>query len=224
MDRNLNYQKTHWIYQPKRGSKVVAISGCPSISVIQYPNGCRHVMGGVRLSYQTAKPNNHWRESARNLVMQIVMSIGGIAWDDSGLVSMVVPFDKAFYAANMVEALGGNRIESTDRIPLIRSVIGPEEMENLGNNARALFDLGMLSLEPSGNNCLAFSVSSHPQPLPLVIERLEGSGKDTVVFYQMGEIMIAIAQQVIPSDWSHVVESGYQVEDDSERENVSNEQ
>lgn len=80
-----------FIYRPKSGDRVFAHQAHETIVVVEWANGCRHVIGGTLLRYSTAVPGRWWRADAKVVATQVVASVGGIAWDDQGEVSLIVP-------------------------------------------------------------------------------------------------------------------------------------
>src|SRR3990167_3087953 len=88
-----------FIYAPRSGgSAPIAFTG-DRIRIVSYSNGCHHVVGGVRLMYETAEPKQHWRHEARVLATEIVYAVGeGVAWDAQGTVSLIVPADRSWKA------------------------------------------------------------------------------------------------------------------------------
>lgn len=83
--------EARFIYRPRAGDRVFAYQAHETIVVVSWVNGCRHVIGGTLLRYSTAVPGRWWRSSATMVATQVVASVGGIAWDDQGEVSLVVP-------------------------------------------------------------------------------------------------------------------------------------
>jgi hypothetical protein len=69
------------------------------IAVVLYDNGCRHVCGGRRITLDVDvdpagidRPDlRGWRADARALASATVDIGGGIAWDDRGTISLIVP-------------------------------------------------------------------------------------------------------------------------------------
>jgi len=76
----------------------------PGIAVVQYDNGCLHVAGGSLLAFETAVPGSWWRDKARKLFSTVVLYTGGVAWDDRGKVSVVLPEFTAPVVLDIAEA------------------------------------------------------------------------------------------------------------------------
>jgi hypothetical protein len=118
-----------FIYCPKSGDRVFASLETNAIKVVKWPNGCRHVVGGVTLSYHTATPNEHWRYDAVLVAKELVEIIGGIAWDEQGTISMVVPLNKAVIADQWMRkvrwaAIGKNWIPEEDGLNEAKLLLG----------------------------------------------------------------------------------------------------
>lgn len=80
---------THFIYCPRSGDRVFVEKPGPEIVVFRWRNGCRHVVGGIRLKWEAC---GYKRAPLRRLLRDFVGAVTGIAWDDRGTISAVVPF------------------------------------------------------------------------------------------------------------------------------------
>jgi hypothetical protein len=89
---------TVFIYQPTTGDRVFASRPNQFVRVVEWQNGCRHVTGGVHFSWQTATAGRHWRGPAVAMATAIVAAVGGVAWDENGVVHLVVPHTSAYLA------------------------------------------------------------------------------------------------------------------------------
>lgn len=98
---------TEFIYRPRSGDRVVAEQPDDRIVVVRWFNGCRHVVGGVRLEYHAANPGEWWRDVACRAAGDIVQATGGLAWDDRGTVCLVVPAEYIRQADEVMRAIGG---------------------------------------------------------------------------------------------------------------------
>jgi hypothetical protein len=88
-----------FVYQPRSGSRVFVCNPSDAIAVIDWGNGCRHVVGGVELVWPCAT-KNYWRTEATEVLKSVISQAGGIAWDEQGIVHAVVPH---YIAAWIVE-------------------------------------------------------------------------------------------------------------------------
>ncbi len=91
-----------FVYGPREKDYVIEKNPGPEIAIVEWPNTCRHVVGGVHLQYFAAKTRNWCRSAARNVAMGIVQATTGIAWDDKGLISLVVPARYAWQANELM--------------------------------------------------------------------------------------------------------------------------
>lgn len=94
----MSNHSTVFIYTPRTGDRVVACRPINGVVVIEWTNRCRHVVGGVELSYDAAEPKRWWRNVACTMAEAIVQATGGIAWDDRGTINLIVPDGLAFEA------------------------------------------------------------------------------------------------------------------------------
>lgn len=84
--------QTHFIYRPKSGDRVFFESPGEGIRVTKWQNGCRHVQGGVFFRWSTQlAPKGSWRPLAKLVLQSLMSPIGGIAWDEQGILYAVVP-------------------------------------------------------------------------------------------------------------------------------------
>lgn len=97
-----------FIYQPRSGDRVISLVPSTAVAVLRYPNGSRHVLGGVTLQYHASKSGEEgwWRDRARVLAAGLVDVYGGIAWDDCGTVCLTVPHAAAWAAHELMCAAG----------------------------------------------------------------------------------------------------------------------
>jgi hypothetical protein len=94
-----------FIYRPRSGDRVLAEYASPYLVICRWPNGCRHVVGGVHLRWETARPKAYWRNIAAAVFSAAAKAVaentgrGVIVWDDRGFLHVVVePLDaKRFY-------------------------------------------------------------------------------------------------------------------------------
>lgn len=101
-------------YQPRSGSRVLASRVAPAV-VVAYP-GCGTIVCGdlVQLSYGTAYPGHYWRTEARRMAQQIVLRVGGLAEDEQGCVSLVVPRQWGWRAHELMTTAGEWRRQEDD--------------------------------------------------------------------------------------------------------------
>ena len=124
-----------FIYRPRSGDRVFAFRAHPAIAIIGWPCGSRHAAGGVRLTYKASSTGCSYRDEAKSVAATIVAAAGGIAWDDRGTVSLVVPKTKGLAADLYMRACRarfGRRPHCLNQ-------------EDLGNEA-ALIQAGVASL------------------------------------------------------------------------------
>lgn len=149
---------TTWIYRPRSGDRVRAIIGSAHLGWVEYPNGCRHVVGDLgHLVYEAAQPGRWWRDTATTAACEIVSAIrGGAAWDEQGRVHLLVPHE---------HAAGADRV--------MRDVRPHEDAAEDHRNAGALFsagaaevvlEQGRLMLRPKASTSPAGDVTSADAP------------------------------------------------------------
>jgi len=96
----------HFIFKPRGGDPVFAEQQSPWMVIIQWVNGCRHVAGNFAvLSWNTVKTGFHWTYQAKYDLAEIIGQVGGIAWNERGMVSAAVPTHYAIEVMNMMERL-----------------------------------------------------------------------------------------------------------------------
>lgn len=137
---------THFIYCPKSGDRVFAVTQSSEIAVVCHGNGSRTVVGGCCLSWQTAMPGKHWRAAARQMAKAIVEGCGGIAWDEQGVVSIIVPAGAARRAAALMIAASGG-VEKGLSAVATAALVGAgcqldENLKLIGNGHTDLFFAG----------------------------------------------------------------------------------
>jgi len=91
-----------WIYKPRSGDRVFAQREHPELAVHTWEDGCRHVAGGVLLSVVAAEAGAWWRDDATALAKAIVAVAGGLAWDEQGTITLIVPASAALQAARLL--------------------------------------------------------------------------------------------------------------------------
>lgn len=105
---------SRFIYASRSGDRLIHDATHPEgglgVLVLEYANQSRHVLGGVALSVQAttpiwkSRPGRYWRDDAGQLAGGIAESLGGIAWDDCGVVWLCVPRAHAFEAYQLLSA------------------------------------------------------------------------------------------------------------------------
>lgn len=81
----------HFIYCPKSGSRLLTSStGAGLVPLAIWNNGCIHAIG-VSLMIRAAEQGSWCRDGARVIAIHVAESLGGVAWDAQGTVSVVVP-------------------------------------------------------------------------------------------------------------------------------------
>jgi len=115
--------KQFFIYRPKSGDRVVAENATSEVAVAHWSNGSRHVVGALtRLDYFAAAPKGWWRTAACKAAESVVAAVGGVAWDDQGQVSLVVPIRWALEAHRIMKAVGG-RDAAIDEQAILASLV-----------------------------------------------------------------------------------------------------
>lgn len=87
-------------YMPRSGSRVIAARNCQDIIILESYCGTYAAGDFVHISLSAAEPKRWWRNTACRLAEQVVASVGGLAEDDRGTVSIVFP---AAYAAEIAK-------------------------------------------------------------------------------------------------------------------------
>jgi len=120
---------TVFIYQPTTGDRVFHCRPSDCIRVVVWQNGCRHVTGGVHFSWQTANPRQHWRGAAVTMARAIVEAVGGVAWDENGVIHLVVPHTRAYLAWDWMcdtataEIGDDAQLDANDKTNIVRMIV-----------------------------------------------------------------------------------------------------
>jgi len=88
--------RTHFVYCPRSGARWIGTAGPrPETAVAwrRYSNGCVHARG-ILVEIEAAEPRRWWRDDAQIAVRQAAYRVGGLAWDDNGIIRIVVPADR----------------------------------------------------------------------------------------------------------------------------------
>lgn len=82
-----------FIYCPRSGDRVFAENILPGtkLGVVEWSNACRHITGGVEVSFNAAIAGKWWRDAARDLTAHVVNEFGGVTWDDRGDIHAHLP-------------------------------------------------------------------------------------------------------------------------------------
>ncbi len=92
-------------YMPKSGSRVIAAKSVLGLC-LAYPRAGTIIAGDfIALVYAAAMPSLHWREKAKEMAKQIVESIGGLAEDAQGTITLCVPTVWAFAANERMKSI-----------------------------------------------------------------------------------------------------------------------
>ncbi len=126
-----------FVYCPKSGDRMVAENIVPASDVytIRWPNGSRHVVGGIRLQYAVALPGEaYWHTPARVTARAVIAAVGGIAWDDGGVIDLVVPVRAAAAVDRLMRAArpAAAAAASEDDVNLARLVAAGWGLELVG--------------------------------------------------------------------------------------------
>lgn len=188
----------HFVYCPRSGSRWLPGAeprGGVAIPIVEWPNGSAHVVGG-RASVFAAAPRRHWRDRAGELAVILAREWAGVAWDDHGEVSVVVPVRYVRFAQGalwLAQPLGSASAPDT----LVATMIGlpAREVEYWRRAAEAL---------PPGewfaalNREADFRCQMVPEPrwvYTAVMERDQWS-----LHLRCGDVGVSIRA---PSDWGH---------------------
>lgn len=200
-----------FIYRPVSGDRVFAEKPVPDICFLVWGNGCRHIVGGQRLDYSTAVPRAWWRDMAKKTAEVVIKRFGGIAWDDQGLVSLVVPSRFAVTAARTMQGMGGEMVAADERVEFEPSI--PRDP---GKNERALFGAGLIDLEFDERGLPFFRERWIDRSVmkPLQAPRLKkGEEKTTITFKREMDGVIIISDVTAPAEWGRPTSSIPFVED-----------
>lgn len=81
----------HFIYCPTTGSRLLTPSDAAGlVPLVIWHNSCIHAIG-VSLMVSAAESGSWCRDGARAIAIHVATSLGGVAWDAQGVVSVVVP-------------------------------------------------------------------------------------------------------------------------------------
>ena len=72
--------KPMFVYRPRSRDRVFAENPNDDIVIVTWANGCRHIIGGVHFSFETAEQKKYWRSEARIAAKLLIETCGGIAW------------------------------------------------------------------------------------------------------------------------------------------------
>lgn len=108
-----------FIYAPQSGSRIFAANPDNGVVLVTYPNGSAHVFGGELLSVFAATPKRYWRPEAREAAAAIVAAVGGVAFDQQGTISMVVPGVARARAAAIMATIGATHLTAAEEDALL---------------------------------------------------------------------------------------------------------
>lgn len=96
-------KKWHFVYAPRAGARWIENAGPEAtdgrsrtdlhVPYQRYGNGSAHVLGW-KVSVEAATRGKWWRDGARKVAAELALSMGGVAFDDCGTVSVVVSEQK----------------------------------------------------------------------------------------------------------------------------------
>lgn len=140
-------------------ARVIASREADGLALIRWSLGHVHIAGRdtVLLTYHAADPGHHWRAAANDAARLIVTAVGGLAWDERGVVRLVVPHD---YAAD------------ADRIMReVRAFPAPEEdSRNVAGNVGSPAVWATIDRPQGGLASLALAWTDNPgDPRPVVL-------------------------------------------------------
>ena len=104
----------NFIYTPQSGSRVFAEKESRYVFSVRYTNGSYHVLGGVKLQFIACLPGkSYWREAAKIMASMVIATYGGVAWDEKGVIIMIIPKAAAKQALGLM-AMSQNAYTSYD--------------------------------------------------------------------------------------------------------------
>lgn len=107
--------KWHFVYAPRSGPRWIGEADPREdlkVPCVVWPNESAHVFG-QKLSFDAS----YWRPEARKAAGAIALRLGGVAWDDHGTVSLVLPIFDCSQAVFVVAALWYVRAAATGDMP-----------------------------------------------------------------------------------------------------------
>ena len=175
----------HFVYRPCSGVRWIA-GATPregiNIPVVVWSNGCAHVIGR-RIQLYTATPKSWWRDTARNTAVTLARWLNGVAWDDNGHVSLVVP-DYAIQTALAV-------MWATD--PFTDYPLGKYLHHNISSVRTYLEALGTSGILSILNDAKLLNPNGRvPLQARIETDRYCATNKPVVVFYKDNESVARI--------------------------------
>lgn len=103
-------------YRPRSGSRVIAACPATGVLIVEHPWLGSWVVGRCfRFTWEAAEAGRWWRHTANRLAKEVVWDLGGMAEDDRGTITLVVPLEKAEKAYRVVCQLGATTNEEQDK-------------------------------------------------------------------------------------------------------------
>lgn len=198
-----------FIYTPKSGSRVVHKKDCPQVRLIQYSNGSYAAVGGVKLVFDAALQGRaYWRGAARHMAEMIVMSYGGVAWDEQGTVCLIVPrlaAKQALVSMRLARKTHGDRLPSREH-----------SQNDLANNLACKMAGWKLVSVGSGLGGVEWE-----NPIPFQLENFEGSDENLTEpvicrkAWDCGKFDYSIGETRWSAPWGPHWDSGVKVEEEA---------
>lgn len=89
-ERTKMKQEVHFVYCPRSGDRWINDPATATLPVVVWNNGSVHVVGH-RITIEAAARGHWWRTAARQAAGLLADHFGGLAWDECGTVSLVLP-------------------------------------------------------------------------------------------------------------------------------------
>ena len=109
--------QAHFIYTPKSGDRCLAVVPTEECIVVTWPNQSRHAVGRLRqVEIEAAQQGRWFRRDAREVAKALVEGIGGVAYDDCGMIVLIVPDGWQQIAVDLVSAAETQHPEDLCRV------------------------------------------------------------------------------------------------------------
>ena len=95
---------TTFVYQPRSGRTIYNYPSTKLV-LVQWANGCCHVVGGYHLAWNAAYSGKWHRDDAIRSLREVASIHGGYVWDDRGDVHIITPREGVTLFMDHVQAL-----------------------------------------------------------------------------------------------------------------------